>query len=116
MLRVAADKPEVYSLFEPDSLASATIFSSPHSGAEYPKDLMMRSHLDKMALRSSEDAYVDELFAAAPLCGAPLLAARFPRAWIDLNRAASCMAKSRYQRRSDALRPATAPIMRHLIS
>lgn len=30
---------------------------------------------------------MDELFSAAPALGAPLLAARFPRAWLDLNRA-----------------------------
>ena len=41
-----------------------------------------------MQVRSSEDAFVDELFAAAPRFGAPLLAARVPRACIDLNRAA----------------------------
>jgi len=31
---------------------------------------------------------VDELFAAAPKFGAPLLSATYPRAWIDLNRSA----------------------------
>ena len=40
-----------------------------------------------LQIRSSEDAFVDELFAAAPAAGAPLLAARVPRACIDLNRA-----------------------------
>ena len=44
--------------------------------------------LGPLQIRSSEDAFVDELFAAAPACGAPLLAARVPRACIDLNRAA----------------------------
>ena len=39
-------------------------------------------------MRTSEDAFVDRLFAAAPPLGAPLLAARVPRACIDLNRAA----------------------------
>ena len=39
-----------------------------------------------MALRGSEDAFVDELFAAAPDHGAPLLAARYPRAYLDVNR------------------------------
>ncbi len=41
-----------------------------------------------MALRSSEDAFVDRLFACAPRQGAPLLAATLPRAYVDLNRAA----------------------------
>jgi N-formylglutamate amidohydrolase len=41
-----------------------------------------------MTLRRSEDAFVDEIFAAAPGLGAPLLAARFPRAYLDVNREA----------------------------
>ncbi|WP_284154741.1 N-formylglutamate amidohydrolase [Algicella marina] len=42
--------------------------------------------LDPVALRSSEDAFVDRLFEAAPRAGAPMLVARFPRAYVDLNR------------------------------
>jgi N-formylglutamate amidohydrolase len=64
------------------------IFSSPHSGRDYPADFLARVVLDRQAIRSSEDAFVDQLFASAPGHGAPLLAARAPRAFIDLNRAA----------------------------
>ena len=32
--------------------------------------------------------FVDQLFAAAPRMGAPLLAAQAPRAYVDLNRSA----------------------------
>ena len=39
-----------------------------------------------MAIRRSEDAFVDELFAGVVPLGAPLLAARFPRAYLDVNR------------------------------
>jgi N-formylglutamate amidohydrolase len=39
-----------------------------------------------VALRRSEDAFVDELFGAMVSLGAPLMAARFPRAFLDLNR------------------------------
>ena len=38
------------------------------------------------ALRRAEDAFVDELFAAAPALGMPFLAARFPRSYVDANR------------------------------
>jgi N-formylglutamate amidohydrolase len=38
-------------------------------------------------LRRAEDAYVDELFAAAPDYGATLIGALFPRSYIDPNRA-----------------------------
>ena len=49
---------------------------------------MVSSRLDPLALRRSEDSFVDEIFAAAPQLGAPLLAARFPRAYLDVNREA----------------------------
>ncbi len=81
------DHPTVKLAF-PGRWTSSCIFSSPHSGSEYPEELVRRSHLNLNALRSSEDAFVDELFSAAPGCGAPLLSARLPRAWIDLNRSA----------------------------
>ena len=42
----------------------------------------------RAVLRRSEDAFVDELFAAAPSAGAPLLSALFPRAFVDPNREA----------------------------
>jgi N-formylglutamate amidohydrolase len=38
------------------------------------------------ALRRAEDAFVDELFGAAPRLGMPLIAARFPRSYVDANR------------------------------
>ncbi|NQU61483.1 MAG: N-formylglutamate amidohydrolase, partial [Rhodospirillales bacterium] len=41
-----------------------------------------------LKLRRSEDAFVDEVFADAPGHGAPLLCARFPRAYVDANREA----------------------------
>ena len=52
-----------------------------------PSALRRASRLDDMALRASEDAFVDRLFAMAPRYGAPLVAAEFPRAFVDVNRA-----------------------------
>lgn len=75
-----------YVLTEPAELTSAAVFSSPHSGSEYPAEMLARTRLSKNALRSSEDAFVDELFSSAPSHGAPLISAVMPRAWIDLNR------------------------------
>jgi N-formylglutamate amidohydrolase len=71
---------------EPDRLDSPLVFSSPHSGRDYPPDFLANSQLDLRALRSSEDVAVDDLFSAAPLHGAPLLRANFPRALLDANR------------------------------
>jgi len=64
------------------------IFSSPHSGRIYPPAFVAQSRLDPVRLRRSEDAFIDEIFAAAPAHGAPLLRARFPRAYVDPNREA----------------------------
>jgi N-formylglutamate amidohydrolase len=62
------------------------VFASPHSGRLYPASLAAASRLDALTLRRSEDAFVDELFAGVPALGAPLIAARFPRAYCDVNR------------------------------
>ncbi|TAL83306.1 MAG: N-formylglutamate amidohydrolase [Beijerinckiaceae bacterium] len=75
-----------FDVFEPSALASPLVFSSPHSGAIYPRRFLTAAKLDATALRRSEDAYVDELFAGVVAHGAPLLRARFPRAYLDLNR------------------------------
>ncbi len=84
----AAKDTSPLTLDEPIRRTSAAVFSSPHSGRDYPKSLVERSRLKPaLLLRSSEDAFVDELFAAAPEFGAPLLKANFPRAWVDANRA-----------------------------
>jgi N-formylglutamate amidohydrolase len=64
------------------------VVASPHSGSNYPADFVAASRLDPLTLRRSEDAFVDEIFGAAPRLGAPLLAARFPRAYLDVNREA----------------------------
>ncbi|HEX5455358.1 MAG TPA: N-formylglutamate amidohydrolase [Stellaceae bacterium] len=73
-------------LRQPARYTVPLVIASPHSGAQYPDSFLASSRLDALALRRSEDSFVDELFAAATELGAPLLAARFPRAWLDVNR------------------------------
>lgn len=75
-------------LRRPSSRVLPLVIASPHSGADYPAEFVAASRLDPLALRRSEDAFVDEIFAAAPALGAPMLAARFPRAYLDVNREA----------------------------
>ncbi len=60
--------------------------ASPHSGTCYPDEFLAAARLDPLALRKSEDCFVDEIFARAPEEGAPLLRALFPRAYVDPNR------------------------------
>lgn len=75
-----------YNLAMPEARTSCVVFASPHSGRDYPYSFLQASVLDERAIRSSEDAFIDILFEAAPTHGAPLLAARMPRAYVDLNR------------------------------
>jgi N-formylglutamate amidohydrolase len=62
------------------------VLSSPHSGSYYPQRFLEMTRLDGHAIRRSEDCYVDELFGGAVALGAPMIAANFPRAYIDVNR------------------------------
>jgi N-formylglutamate amidohydrolase len=78
---------DAFTLYEPAQRQSPLVFSSPHSGREYPRAFLEASVLDDQVIRSSEDAFVDDLFRTAPDHGAPLIAARAPRAFLDLNRA-----------------------------
>jgi len=64
--------------------AAPVVFDSPHSGTHYPEDFAYAAPLS--ILRRAEDAFVDELFAAAPQHGAGLLRALFPRSYVDPNR------------------------------
>jgi N-formylglutamate amidohydrolase len=62
------------------------VVASPHSGSAYPAPFLSQAAVPLNALRRAEDAFVDELFAAAPSLGMPFLAARFPRSYVDANR------------------------------
>ena len=77
------------SVLRPERQTAPFIFASPHSGRLYPESFARQTRLDPVSLRKSEDAFVEELFASAPALGAPLIAARFPRAFVDVNRAPS---------------------------
>jgi N-formylglutamate deformylase len=65
------------------------VLASPHSGRDYPESFVAMSRLGRISLRRSEDAFVDELFGGAVALGAPMISARFPRAFLDANRAPS---------------------------
>lgn len=71
----------------PEQDTSCVVFASPHSGSNYPLDMMRRTVLSDAQIRSSEDAFVDRLFECAPTFGARFIKACAPRAYVDLNRA-----------------------------
>ena len=76
-----------YRLIEPKALLSGIVIASPHSGRNYLSSVKEQSILDPITLRSSEDAFVDELMDFAPALGIPLICSEIPRAFVDLNRA-----------------------------
>jgi N-formylglutamate amidohydrolase len=71
---------------EPDGPVSAFVVNSPHSGRFYPHSFLAQSRLTNEAVRRSEDCFVDELFSGCVALGAPMLSAKFPRAYLDVNR------------------------------
>jgi len=73
-----------YVIHGPNDPRLPLVLDSPHSGNRFPADF---GHaVSEQELRDAEDCYVDELYGAAPGLGAPLLAASFPRTYIDANR------------------------------
>ena len=82
----ATGEIEQFEIREPASQTIPFVYNSPHSGRCYPTAFLHETRLDSIAIRRSADHYVDELFGEAPELGAPLLAAHFPRAYLDVNR------------------------------
>jgi N-formylglutamate amidohydrolase len=76
-----------YEVINPGVNRSCVVFASPHSGRDYPWAFLRSSVLDEHAIRSSEDAFVDQLFDCAPKFGATFIKAGAPRSFVDLNRA-----------------------------
>ena len=74
------------------------VISSPHSGRLYPPSLLGAVGIGMGELRCLEDGCVDRLFASGPARGAPLLHARYARAYVDPNREA-------YELEADLIRP-----------
>jgi N-formylglutamate amidohydrolase len=85
----APHEPELdppFDVLGPDIPGCPLVLSSPHSGNIYPKRFLDSAKIDHGVLRRSEDAFVDDLFSGAGAWGAPLIRARFPRAYLDVNR------------------------------
>jgi N-formylglutamate deformylase len=68
----------------PAAAAIPLVLDSPHSGRAFPGDF--GAVVSEAELREGEDCYVDELYAGGPELGAPLLAALWPRTYLDPNR------------------------------
>lgn len=83
-MKFADDEFDPYTLSLPRRTAIPLVCDSPHSGVIYPADF--QACLPASILRSGEDTYVEELWQAIPAVGGVLLAANFPRTYIDANR------------------------------
>lgn len=83
---IAAELDPPFAVLAPRVQTTPFVFCSPHSGRVYTEHFLSLSRLDAHALRKSEDCYVDELLDGVVGLGAPLIAAHFPRAYIDANR------------------------------
>lgn len=81
-----ATSPAPLAVTRPQCQSAPIVVVSAHSGRDYPAEFLACARLDPLALRRSEDSFVDQLFAAAPALGVPLLTANFPRAFCDANR------------------------------
>ncbi|WP_207485973.1 N-formylglutamate amidohydrolase [Arenibaculum pallidiluteum] len=77
-----------FEILRPAEHSLPLVLASPHSGTDYPPEFVAAARLDGRALRKSEDSFVDEIFADAAARGAPMIRARFPRAFLDANREA----------------------------
>jgi N-formylglutamate deformylase len=74
----------VYLIHGPEVPEIPLVFDSPHSGRLFPDDF--GAAVSEHELREGEDAWIDELYAPAVSHGAPVLAAQFPRTYLDPNR------------------------------
>lgn len=84
--RIVKDSYPGHVLSEPALWRHPYIFCSPHSGRDYPRKLLGLSPLPLETLRRSEDAYVDQLIPQMAHDLVPVLRARFPRLFVDVNR------------------------------
>lgn len=79
-----SDHHSAYLLSLPTAHALPLVVDSPHSGTQYPTDFEVA--VPRELLRRAEDTHVDKLYASVPRVGGTLIAAQFPRAYIDPNR------------------------------
>ena len=75
---------DVLRIHGPRESALPLVLDSPHSGTRMPADF--GAALPESDLRDGEDCFIDELYLPATERGIPLLAAQFPRTYLDPNR------------------------------
>ncbi|MEM6914278.1 MAG: N-formylglutamate amidohydrolase [Pseudomonadota bacterium] len=84
--RIIKDNYPGHDIVRPTLWQTPLIFTCPHAGRDYPRKLLQQALLPLETLRRSEDAYVDQLIPRGASESVPVVTARFPRVFVDLNR------------------------------
>lgn len=75
-----------FSEVSPLRATAPLVLSSPHSGTDYPAELLGNLRVPAHQLRCFEDGPTDSIATAAAAEGASVITARYARAYVDLNR------------------------------
>ncbi len=86
MTRPDGELSPPFEISEPAQWRAPIIFNSPHSGSVYPREFLSASRIDIVALRRSEDSFMDELIGGLSDRGFPVVRVNFPRSYVDVNR------------------------------
>ena len=81
---LAGMNENVLIVHEPRVALRPLVLDSPHSGQQMPPDFGSVRTVEE--LREGEDCFIDEMYLPATARGVPLLAALFPRTYLDVNR------------------------------
>ena len=84
--RIIKENYPAHEVTRPSQWQTPLIFTCPHAGRDYPRRLLQQALLPLETLRRSEDAYVDQLIPTDASESVPVVTARFPRVFVDLNR------------------------------
>src|SRR6201747_128781 len=86
MTQLDGEVPPPFEVVEPPAWRAPIIFNSPHSGSVYPPEFLKASRIDILALRRSEDSFMDEMIGGLTDRGFPVVRVNFPRSYVDVNR------------------------------
>lgn len=81
---MAAHDDRIFIVHQAAGPRQPLVLDSPHSGSRFPADF--GASVSEYDLRDGEDCFIDALYLPAAERGIPLLAAQFPRTYLDANR------------------------------
>lgn len=81
-----APPAQIYTLHAPQRPAYPFLLNAPHSGEMFDAQFLARSQLSRAILRRASDLYVDKLLWPLASRDVSIMAACFPRSFLDVNR------------------------------